>query len=393
MIELTKWNLANALYKGYHNRDLSQEKFDQITNSFKNKIEISKIYAKSILKREILGAMFKANNPVVLHSGGVDSTVMLLLARELYGAKYITACSIGYKEPFKIHDYNTPEGIIEDTFAQMFHADESKISERICKSLDINHITFYIDKRMVQETLDAITKENYKDFFISSSLIPTYHIFKYAKDYGDSIITGDGGDELFCGYDRYLFAYYLSCFRNCRVFATRDFKSRKMQKAKKFLNGGYQDLVSIWSVDDIFKYLDIFMLNSNFEVKLNELDKDLHPLDRMMLFDIGTELFGVETRKVQTAVRMAEVNPNKVISPFLDEKIMNFVASLPIKYKYRWFTRKVLLREIIKDEFPEYSKIAKKGKKGFAFPYIEEKEWTRMLIQNLLDKQILTIIE
>jgi len=378
MIELTKLELAKALYKGYYKRDLTDEAFNQITTSFKNKVKISKLSAKSKLRHQILNQIAYTNNPVVLHSGGVDSTIMLLLAREVFESKNITACSIGYK--------NHP-------------IDESKTSELICKKLGINHITFYINEQSVQDTLDCITEKSYKDFFISSSLIPTFHIFKKAKDYGSSIITGDGGDELFCGYDRYLFAYYLSCFRNCGFFATKDFKNRKMQKVKKFLNGGYKDLVSIWGKEDIMDYLEKcsfddydFVTENIFEVNIRELEANIHTLDKMMLFDIGTELYGVETRKVETAVRMAGIEERKVLSPFLNWDIMNFAASLPIKYKYNNFTRKVLLREIIKDELPEYDKIVSKSKRGFAFPFIEEKAWTRLLVQNLLDKQILKII-
>ena len=56
----------------------------------------------------------------------------------------------------------------------------------------------------IRSTLDKINEYTYKSWFFSSSLIPTYIGYKAAKELGDTVLTGDGADEIFYGYDRYL---------------------------------------------------------------------------------------------------------------------------------------------------------------------------------------------
>jgi len=358
MIELSRMDLARALYKGYVNTDLDkadEESYKAVYSGPKRQVDIKN--AQYTLKARIQQHLINATEDpvVVLFSGGVDSTLMLLTLLSLRSTKNVRCVSIGYKNHL---------------------LDQSFLASQICKKLMVKHDIVYLDKNSIDQMMDAITPDNYQDFFISSSLVPTYHAIKYAKDYANIILTGDGGDELFCGYDRYLFANKLMKLAGSKIFKNWDFKSNRFNKVKRFFKGDFRDLVSIWEVDDISRTLSLsydehmqLEKENLFGFKLEEFDSKLHPMEKMMLFDTLTELYGVETRKVNTAARMVGFK-GKLISPFLANDIQNYSISLPMNFKYNSLTgtRKVLLRNIIKNEFSKYNKMAGKSKKGFAFP-------------------------
>ena len=345
MIKITKEQLFDGLYMSYHTSAMDDNEFFKVRNSFLSKIDDSVETAKEKLVNMVCKKISGQPTPVVvLHSGGVDSTFMLLMARDCYEEKDIRTVTIGFDEK---------------------EFDERNKVREICKRLwttdNWKRIEYIVYKEFMEYYLSKIDKNNYLDWFYSSSLIPTFTAFDIAKDHGNTIITGDGGDELFCGYDRYLFAYY---FPFSWLMILRD---KRKEKGKRFRKYGYEGLVSIWDYEILSKLLGFCGgYNNIFKNIKDEVNfTHMNCLEGLMLTDIATELNGVELLKVETARRMTGyIN---TISPFLDAKIRNYCCSLPIDYKYRSFTRKWLLREIIKDRLPEYDKISKK-KKGFGMP-------------------------
>ena len=208
----------------------------------------------------------------------------------------------------------------------------------------------------------------YQSLFFTSSLVPTYSVINFAKDIGQTILTGDGGDELFLGYDRYL----LPDFKWLDISR----KSRRVQKLFNYLLLGYEGTVTVpldWS------------LSKDAQIGKGRSKEDL------MIFDIKTELIGLEIPKVLTAARMAGVKEQRMLSPFLEKEMMGYAISLPLKYKYHHFVRKYLLRSIL-----EENKIKLPHKKhGFAFPVDEwmggELKWFLKLLGVLIEKGIVKV--
>ena len=297
--------------------------------------------AKLGLKTRIYDSLIRAKKPIsILLSGGIDSTFLYCMLRNCFEDKDIVPITIAYNESF----YNETLNNIKTNL-------------------------FVIDKTIINEVLERITVDTYKNIFSTSSLIPTYTALKFASVNSNTIVTGDGGDEIFCGYDKYLLPF----------IKYRDSK-RRIAKLKSYLVNGYPSAISS-SIDSIFPF------NNALEYIMN-ID-GLNKMEKLMLFDRKTELVKLEIPKVETAARMANVN--NIISPFLDKVISDYVVSLPTKYKYKNGIRKRILRSILKEEGIKISN----RKKGFNVPIDEwiggEVNWTSTILDILFKKEIIKV--
>ena len=116
-------------------------------------------------------------------SGGVDSALVTCFMQQ-NSNKPVNTYSIGFKD---------------QTY------DEAPYSKMIAKTIGTNHHELYIDDSDMKEFVYKLP-EIYCEPFSDSSQIPTYFVSKFASDSVKVCLTGDAGDELFGGYNRYLFA-------------------------------------------------------------------------------------------------------------------------------------------------------------------------------------------
>lgn len=342
-MRINKEELMHGFYLGYHKVHLSDDDYSNIGKAFMDKTDDSVEVVEEKLCNMICKQISKAKPPVtVLFSGGIDSTFMLLMARECFEDKDIATVTIGFEEV----DY-----------------DESNNAKKILRELGMARSVplqlYYIHLDFM---LKAINKDTYQDWFFSSSLIPTFAAYDLASRSGYTIISGDGGDEIMCGYDRYLFSHYCSKVPPL-ADALKHFAGtiERKNKVKKYWKSGYEGLVSIWDRETIEHLLDMEVGETILEER--SWLTPIHELDAKMLLDIGTELFGVEYSKVETAKRMAGVKDT--IHPFMNLDVIKYCASLPVNYKYRRFTRKWLLKRIIAKN---HDLSLSWKKKGFAVP-------------------------
>ena len=80
--------------------------------------------------------------------------------------------------------------------------DETPYAEKVAKHLNINHHVKKVNMGDVEQIYDKMV-DLYDEPFNDFSFIPTYYVCKAAKEYGTVVISGDGADEVFCGYNRY----------------------------------------------------------------------------------------------------------------------------------------------------------------------------------------------
>lgn len=244
--------------------------------------------------------------------------------------------------------------------------------------------------------------------FADSSIIPTYFLAKMTKQFVTVGLSGDGADEIFLGYPTYLadkIKYALgwvpdSLFELCsmivhHVIPVTHNKVSLDYKLRQFFTGVSKDSLSahyhwreIHSRDDkndilserYVKYADCDGL-SIFEKFWNKTD-GAHYLDRCSYTDIKTWLVDDILVKVDRATMAHSLEAR---TPFLDHKIVEFAARLPVSYKMKGFDKKYVLKRAYSKRLP--AKLLRAKKRGFNSPVsIWIREQLAPILNELLDE-------
>ena len=191
-----------SLYKKNHISNFYEKKV-QILNSKKDIINISNDLINSVKKRTISDVPYGT-----FLSSGIDSALVTSILSKKCGIKNrIKTFSIGI-ENNKI-------------------LDESIDAKKIAKHLNTDHHEIIINEKDLQNNLNMI-QEIYDEPFSDSSQIPTYIVSKFASKHVKVILSGDGGDEIFGGYNRYIFFTKYKFLTKLLVLFNRNFKTQSL---------------------------------------------------------------------------------------------------------------------------------------------------------------------
>ena len=304
-------------------------------------------------------------------SGGLDSsTVAGTLARQ-DTERSVDAYTIGFAQ----------EGYDEMEFAR---AAASQFK------LDLHE--HYIQIEDIAETMDKITTA-FDEPFGNSSAVPSLFCAEAARRDGiDTLLAGDGGDELFGGNDRYakqkVFALYdlIPSFIR-KGFLEKTFRGDDWQFVLFRKTASYVDQASRPMPDRMHSYN--FMLRTGFDVVFTESFLDRvdanHPstlmqaewdaaptsslLDRMLFLDWKFTLADNDLRKVSRTAQKAGIN---VAYPLLDDEVVAFSNTLPPSEKVHRLRLRHFYRNALADFLPDL--IINKEKHGFGLPV---GEWVR----------------
>ena len=285
-------------------------------------------------------------------SGGIDSSLIVALMQRL-SSRPVKTFSIGFNE---------------DGY------DEAVYAKAVAKQLGTDHTELYVTGR---QALDVIPKLPilYSEPFADSSQIPTFLVSQLAGEHVKVSLSGDGGDELFCGYNRYrMTALFWRKLRRCPISVRRAVASflisvrpniwdslgrpfsimrlgDKIHKGSALLDKNslaefYEALVSHWPNPN-----DVVLGNhSNLNVLTNAQKNlgELNDVECMMALDMQNYLPDDILTKVDRAAMGVGLETRV---PFLDHRIVEFAWSLPINYKLRkgvtkWPLRQVLYRYV-----------------------------------------------
>lgn len=333
-------------------------------------------------------------------SGGVDSSLVTALMQK-NSNKPIKTYSIGFDNK---------------------SYDEAPFAKQISKAIGTDHNELYLnDKEMIDLVYDL--PSIYCEPFSDSSQIPTYFVSKFASESVSVALTGDAGDELFGGYNRYLFAYKYWGYINSMPYKSRKFISNILTKIpsnkittygsflfnilnKKIpsdLGGKVHKFANALNARDLNELYDINTSHwSEYSSIYNVRDFDMPSLYRdnineikdandMMRADFHGYLHDDNLCKLDRAAMAVSLETR---APFLDVNVINFSSLLPLQYKIRnnetkWILKETLFRHVSKDLFD-------RPKAGFAIPIHEWmrsdlKEWINHLIfdLNLEDSEII----
>jgi asparagine synthase (glutamine-hydrolysing) len=316
------------------------------------------------LLSEAVSKRLVADVPVgVLLSGGMDSTLVTALAAQVSGTA-IKTFTVGFED--------------------MLY-DERPRAALVAKRYKTDHTEVLI--RPDVENLLEMVGSIYDEPFADSSAIPTYLICRQARRHVKVVLTGDGGDEAFCGYDRYR-ALVISSWltqlgarplgrvierflprpgAELRSFRTRfwrlvrSFRFTRARQYSMFLRVFYErqlenlvgpelDVVRSGELDWVAATLDGCTQENSIVMQANLSDYMMYlPYDLLVKIDRASMANGLETR-----------------SPFLDPALVEFAVGLPVSCKTNLRRGKRILREAFADLLP--AEILTAGKAGFGIP-------------------------
>ena len=294
-------------------------------------------------------------------SGGVDSSTIVAMMSQI--AKIpIKTFSIGFNE---------------DSF------DELKYARVAAKHFGTEHHEFIVTPDLV-DIVDELVW-HFDEPFADSSALPTFMVSKMARQFVTVVLSGDGGDELFAGYTRYVTDKKRSAFANL----PEAIRSGVLQPVSRKLPHGapgknYLYNVSLNTVD---RYIDSvsqfnsqrkeYLYSKDFKASLGgafgagerqfrafaESISTGNSIDNLLYLDSKTYLPGDILTKVD---RMSMANSLEARAPLLDHKLIEFVVNIPPALKMKGSETKYILKKAMEGIVP--SEILYREKQGFGVP-------------------------
>lgn len=338
---------------------------------------------------EAVGLRLESDVPLgVFLSGGLDSSAIV--------SKMVSQMGQGVKT-FAI-------GFSEASY------DESTYAREVAGLCGTEHREYTVDFA-IQELLPKMVR-HFGEPFADSSAIPTYHLAQATRQHVTVALSGDGGDELLCGYNRYLgrkiLRYYfllpqvirkgvierlLTKFNvGSQYYGKSLIKQIKLviEQACRLENNHLDVLPHIfdrslrrrllgWETN-VTGYEGSFDQVRQYAISGNHLDA----ISQMMWTDLHTYLPDDILVKVD---RMSMAHSLEVRSPFMDHRLVEFVTSLPIEQKLNGFTTKYLLKRTMKNKLPHH--IIHRKKHGFMVPLARwfKRDLKPLVREHLLDRE------
>jgi len=311
-----------------------------------------------------------------LLSGGVDSSIVVaLMARESSSA--VKTYSIGFAE---------------DKF------NESHYARMIAERFGTDHHEMVVDPD-IEETIAYLTSI-LEEPFGDSSMLPTYYVCRMARQGVTVALSGDGGDEMFAGYDRYEIALRRSQFNRVPGWLGKFYREKVHHRLPSGLWG--RNLAWNGALGPRDRYLDSItflpardrersLFSEDFLAATSPTPDPLHAfrdyydhapgnpddLSRLLYLDTKTYLAGDILTKVD---RMSMVTSLEVRVPMLDQEFVEWAASLPIEWKYRGSIRKYLLKKLA-ERLGIPAAVLHRPKQGFQLPL---EKWMRGALKGRL---------
>lgn len=273
--------------------------------------------------------------------------------------------------------------------------DEAPLAKMVAEKYNTNHTPINISFSNLNNDLEKILT-NYGEPFFDSSAIPSYYVSHEAKKHLTVILNGDGADELFGGYRRYVaFAKYNFFNQNAWLKGGAGALKKLLPPAnnKKSAYNYLYRLASLASKSHLEIYLsagvDIYedfedkiidpgfdylkLVKDDFDVIVNS---NLSGLKKIMNLDFDTNLFNDLLVKMDIATM---ANSLEGRSPFLSKELLEYAPSMNDSYKIKGSSTKHLLRTLAKKYLPE--PLINQPKRGFEIP-----------LKNWVDNELKTII-
>jgi asparagine synthase (glutamine-hydrolysing) len=310
-------------------------------------------------------------------SGGVDSSTIVGNMSQLL-TQPVKTFSIGFNE---------------DTY------NELKYARIAAEHFGTEHHEFIVTPDLM-EIVDELVW-HFDEPFADPSALPTFMVSKMARDFVTVVLSGDGGDELFAGYMRYV----IDKKRSGMLSLPRFLRSGMRAVSANLPHGarGRNYLYNI-SLDSLERYINSIsqftslnkrsLYSKDFQAKLNGAfgagERDFlqkagsvstgNPVDNLLYLDSKTYLPGVILTKVD---RMSMANSLEARVPLLDHKLIEFVMQIPSELKLKNLETKYIFRKAVRQIVPDA--ILDRPKQGFGVPI---GDWINQQLRERIDSDL-----
>tara|TARA_Y100000589_G_scaffold263543_1_gene254028 strand:+ start:1089 stop:2996 length:1908 start_codon:yes stop_codon:yes gene_type:complete len=343
-------------------------KHSRIENKIENKFDVIKQLDLKLFNS--INARKLSDVPVgSFLSGGIDSSLITTYLHEMSDSK-IDTFTIGFED---------------NSF------DESKYARKISNFLGTNHhesIFKYVDFERLIMKIPKIWDEPFAD----PSQMPTLLLCEMTSNFTKVVLSGDGGDELFCGYERYNFGNKI--YNIYKIFP-------------KFLYPSFEKFNIIFNSRFILKNINYFLKSKRPKLLLDRLNKLSNVFNSAYDSDFYTALNSIfslkssvlknydfteiksciernefeDYRNYMIARDLEEYLPNDILTkvdrasmeyglearaPFLDHELAEWAINIPIKYKRLDGKGKWPLRKLLSQKLPK--ELYERPKMGFGIP-------------------------
>lgn len=299
-------------------------------------------------------------------SGGVDSSLIVGLMQQL-SRERVRTFSIGFP---------------------VAAFDESHYAREVAARLGTDHHEFRVEPHAV-EVLEKLVW-HYDEPFADSSAIPTYYVSKLTREFVTVALTGDGGDELFAGYDRYR-AVQLASYLDHLPAGIKSLLARpgragwgqdRPQRSLVRRLGRFSEALSFGPQRRYLEWVSMFNEARRGELYSDELIAELPDHDPFEFLDAAFRQ--VNRRDPVTAASLVDLvtylpcdlltkvdiasmaNGLECRAPLLDHRLVEFAAALPVRYKLKRGRGKRILKLAFPELLPD--SVTRRPKMGFGVP-------------------------
>lgn len=379
------YKLPSAHYFVYKNKKISVKRYWSL--DFQKKSTLSKEKLEDSIFNEInksVKSHLISDVPVgALLSGGLDSSIMVALM-SLNSSNKINTFSIGFDD---------------DKF------DETPYAKIVSKLYHTHHTQLNVTSKDLIDSLKEIT--NICDEPLGdNSILPTFLVSKLANKKVKVALTGDGGDENFAGYERYVFVKLAESLGKLPHFFRKIlsiiggfifilYPSKQTERINRFFSSlslpfysryiNYNSFFSQKIKDSLYSigFKKIVDKNNTYKIYKKLFDPKLDSLDNALKIDINTYLPDDLLYKSDSASMAQGL---ELRSPFLDHSLMEKVASITSQEKLLFTHKKKILKEIALKKGLLPREIVNRSKHGFTIP---QNKWFKSTLKKYIYDTIL----
>ena len=347
----------------HQNYELHQIQEDKRPEKTKVSLEEAKNKVKELVEKSVESRAVSDVPIGTFLSGGVDSSIVSLCLSQVSSNK-INTFSIGFDN--KAYD-------------------ETEKSKLVAKQINSDHHEFILTEKDLENNINAILL-NFDEPFADSSALPSYLVAHQTSKYLKVALTGDGGDEVFGGYNKYYMGTINKRYtKNVPEFLHKSivglalplltsksdkrgmrFKLKKMLQSIDYKKGFYWDIISLgfpgttlrnYLLPDFWENTPFIFYEEETGISNPETLTDYRYIDKVMSLE-GDMLVKVDRTSMLTSLESR--------APFLNKSLWHYSSTLPEEYLINKWDKKYILKEAFREQFPE--KFFDSPKVGFGVP-------------------------